>query len=170
MQGVGLNFFIPTPAFYIEDNYPMFKDMSPYYYYLDITQDEKEVDIDFSGKLPHFAQNVISPSIMLAIYLGCTSIYLIGCDHSWWSWDEDMYEEEIKKHTHFYKKSNEERKINISSWNMYDFKTLQQSIARQVYEYKSLKTYADKKGVKIYNATEGGNLEIFPRVKFHSLF
>jgi len=36
--------------------------------------------------------------------------------------------------------------------------------------YKTAKKYADRHGVKIYNATRGGNLEVFERVDFDTLF
>lgn len=36
--------------------------------------------------------------------------------------------------------------------------------------YQTAKQYADSHGIKIYNATRGGALEIFPRVDFDSLF
>lgn len=37
-------------------------------------------------------------------------------------------------------------------------------IDRSLVVYQLLKQYADKHGIRIYNATRGGNLEIFPRV------
>ena len=36
--------------------------------------------------------------------------------------------------------------------------------------YKAAKYYADRHGIKIYNATRGGKLEVFERVDFDSLF
>ncbi len=36
--------------------------------------------------------------------------------------------------------------------------------------YKSAGNYADIHGIKIYNATRGGKLEVFERVNFDSLF
>ena len=37
-------------------------------------------------------------------------------------------------------------------------------IDRSLVVYRLLKQYADKHGIHIYNATRGGNLEVFPRV------
>ena len=42
-------------------------------------------------------------------------------------------------------------------------------IDRSMDVYRLLKKYADKHGIKIYNATRGGNLEIFPRVKLEDV-
>ena len=44
------------------------------------------------------------------------------------------------------------------------------SIASMLKGYQMCKNYADTHGIKIYNATRGGMLEIFERVDFDSLF
>jgi len=36
--------------------------------------------------------------------------------------------------------------------------------------YQAARDYADNNGLKIYNATRGGKLEVFERVDFGSLF
>ena len=36
--------------------------------------------------------------------------------------------------------------------------------------YKIAKKYAETHGIKIYNATRGGEMEVFERVDFDSLF
>ena len=36
--------------------------------------------------------------------------------------------------------------------------------------YQAAREYADRHGIKIYNATRGGKLEVFERVDFDSLF
>ena len=36
--------------------------------------------------------------------------------------------------------------------------------------YKAAKKYAEENGIKIYNATRGGKLEIFERVEYDTLF
>lgn len=40
----------------------------------------------------------------------------------------------------------------------------------QLRGYVAAKQYADSHGIKIYNATRGGKLEVFTRVDFGSLF
>lgn len=40
---------------------------------------------------------------------------------------------------------------------------------RSVDDFEAAKRYADSHGIKIYNATRGGNLEVFERVDFDSL-
>ena len=41
---------------------------------------------------------------------------------------------------------------------------------RSLDAYEKLKVYAEERGVKIYNATRGGALEVFTRVDFEKLF
>ena len=40
----------------------------------------------------------------------------------------------------------------------------------QLKAYQKAKQYAETHGIKIYNATRGGKLEVFERVDFDSLF
>ncbi len=42
-------------------------------------------------------------------------------------------------------------------------------IDRSLFVYRLLKKYADRHGIKIYNATRGGNLEVFPRVQLEDV-
>lgn len=98
--------------------------------------------------------NVIHTCILLAAYMGFNEIYLIGCDSTLF----------MPRQDHFYKESEEEKK------NMVHF---DQSLFYTSYMFRSyriIKSHFDKKGVKIFNATEGGALEVFPRVEFESLF
>ena len=36
--------------------------------------------------------------------------------------------------------------------------------------YVAMKRHCDQRGIRVYNATRGGKLEVFPRVEFDSLF
>jgi len=88
--------------------------------------------------------------IQLAYYMGCNPIYIIGADH-------------FKKNTtsgvpHFtdkYIKGNKFNPTNVDNMNV---------------GYSLLKERLEKDGYKIYNATIGGNLEIFDRVDYNELF
>jgi hypothetical protein len=44
------------------------------------------------------------------------------------------------------------------------------SLDNQFLAYSAAKKFADENGIKIYNATRGGKLEVFERVDFDSLF
>ena len=95
---------------------------------------------------------VVYNCFQLATYMGFNEIYLIGVDFS--------FSNEYKNaNNHFIKNYYDS---NSQTGNFYD--------EEQLRSYKAAKQYANKHGVKIYNATRGGKLEVFPRVDFDSLF
>ncbi len=85
--------------------------------------------------------------IQIAVYLGFKEIYLLGvdCNYSLGS-----------KSNHFY----DEDKPDLIERNM----------EQMISAFQAAKNYADSHGIKIYNATRGGNLEVFARVDFDRLF
>lgn len=103
---------------------------------------------DFARK-SYLGYTVTYNSMQLAAYMGFKEIYLLGVDFSYGGKGKDS------QYDHFYQ---EEKLVSIG-------------YERQVYlAYLSAKKYAEEHGIKIYNATRGGKLEIFERVDFDSLF
>lgn len=110
-------------------------------------------------KLPKFSEDFSSKSyagctvtytcLQLAAYMGFKEIYLLGVDFSYGGQKKNMV------YTHFHKEENLEATGYVN----------QVALA-----YESARQYADSHGIKIYNATRGGKLEIFERVDFDSLF
>lgn len=84
-------------------------------------------------------------NIQLAAYMGFKEIYLLGVDH-FYSGDEN---------DHF---SADDKCTNKPQTD------------KSTLAYISAKKHADENGMKIYNATRGGHLEVFDRVDFDSLF
>ena len=110
-------------------------------------------------KLPKFSEDFAQKSyagatvtfscIQLAAYMGFKEIYLVGVDFT--NGKDSVYE----KYGHFYP----EKKLKSVGYN------------KMVYlAYMSAKRYADNHGIKIYNATRGGKLDVFDRVEFDKLF
>jgi len=118
-------------------------------------------NIDFSHGIPPYAQNSVCVAIMLAFYLGCSPIYLLGCDHTWWGWQKKEYAG--VQMPHFYNLSDPTSK-NLS------FDRLKSTILVQKYQYLVLNKYAQNGGYEIYNATGGGYLDVFQRKNFEELF
>lgn len=87
-------------------------------------------------------------AIPLAMFMGCTEIYLLGADCT--------LAEDSKKQ-HFVEDYDNFSKAILDVDGLFD-------------AYRHIKSYIDERGIKIYNATRGGALEIFPRVDFDSLF
>lgn len=142
-----------------------------YYYWMGINDEyiDSAEKIDFQEMVPRFAQNVVSVSLMLAIYLEYKEIILIGCDHTWWGYSK----EDIDRGTlppHIYEQNAQDIKFDKEILKELSYEGLQKTIERQKYEYTELKRIAENQGIKIYNATPGGYLEIFERKDFNSFF
>ncbi len=112
------------------------------------------------SKKPFSPRTVIYVSIQAAYYLGFKEIYLLGVDH-------DYLNELNRGGHHFYK---EEKSFS-------DVKHLEQFSKEKWFEeyyyrwkqYRLMNEFLNSKGVKIFNATEGGLLDVFPRVRYSDL-
>lgn len=82
-------------------------------------------------------------AIQMAFYMGFSEIYLLGCDCNMAGHVDDS--------------DRNDEGINMP-------------VEEHIHSYKVAKKIADEEGVKIFNATRGGMLEVFPRVDLDSLF
>lgn len=107
------------------------------------------------------SKTVVFSAIQIAVYMGIKEIYLIGVDH------------------HFHTSINQKGEIIIDNTAKDYFSEEYNKDKQNLYipntdlstfTYLSAKEYADEHGIKIYNATRGGRLEVFPRLDFESLF
>lgn len=121
--------------------------------------------------IPDFSENiakevinsktVVYTAVQFAVYMGIREIYLIGVDHHFHTSinakGEIVVDPAAKDY--FAEKYNEDREqLYIPNT---DISTL---------TFVAAKNYADKHGIRIFNATRGGKLEVFERVDFDSLF
>ncbi len=83
--------------------------------------------------------------IQLAVYFGFSEIYLLGADCGY-----------SKDKRHFIEHGVDDPHFSSAQQRMF-------------FSYRVAKEYADLHGIKIFNATRGGALEIFPRVEFDSI-
>lgn len=91
--------------------------------------------------------------MQFAIYMGFTEIYLLGMDLSWGE----------NGKTHFCDNYVDEKMDKL----VREAKVHKDAL---ISAYRQAKKYAEKNNAKIYNATRGGNLEVFERVDFDALF
>lgn len=108
---------------------------------------------DFSVKAYH-SGTITNICIQLAVYLGFSKIYLLGVDFS----------HENGKAYHFHD-TLQEREAAYGQEEMVEI-----VYRYSLKEYQTSRRYADNHGIKIYNATRGGKLEVFERVDFDSIF
>ena len=99
---------------------------------------------DDSSKVVFAANTIVYSAIQLAVYMGFSEIYLTGCDCNYTS---------PKKHFNHDTNEKIESKIKLDEIGNL-----------MLASYRAAKKYTDTHPVKIYNATRGGILEIFPRV------
>ncbi len=95
-----------------------------------------------------------------AAYMGVSEIYLLGMDFNFRhvrSRDGSIQvDKSVTTHADFIPEDPERPSV-------YDAEAI-------FLAHEAAKKYADAHGIKIYNATRGGKLEVFPRVDFDSLF
>ena len=114
-------------------------------------------------RLPKFSEDVsngvyscgtvIYTCLQFAAYMGFKEIYLLGLDTCYsgkYVGDKDHFI------TNYEDKNNKEEKFFFAD-NMFN-------------AYQVARHYAERHGIKIYNATRGGKLEVFERVNFDDLF
>lgn len=118
--------------------------------------------VELDGVLPT-AQSVSIFALLVALYLGFDEIYLLGADHTSFSAQSGKY-----GYSHFY---TGERKNALGEMPPPpDMEVEFSSYVTLWRQYKTLRAIAERRGVRIRNATRGGLLDVFPRVEFESLF
>jgi len=100
-----------------------------------------------ASEIVYDGYSVTYSMLQIAVYMGFDKIYLLGCDCN--------YDTNGKQH--------------FVESGFFD-KQAASVGERMIYAYTVAKKYADKKGVKIYNSTRGGMLEVFERINFDILF
>lgn len=113
--------------------------------------------LGFSG-----GESVVLSMLQFALFLGSSEIYLIGFDHFYQ--EPKNYENAMVKFcedevNHFHK--GYRKQGDIWAEPRLDNITLQFDI---------FKKYCEEHGIKVFNATRGGHLNIYERVDFDSLF
>lgn len=96
--------------------------------------------------------------LQIAVYLGIREIYLLGVD---FSFKREVYKDgKVVVNEHVQNHMSEMNQVNEGTYYM-------DLILRG---WLTAKEYAEQYGIKIYNATRGGKLEVFERVDFDTLF
>ena len=101
--------------------------------------------------------------LQIAMYMGFTRIYLLGMDNSYRK--THTYNEGYFNTPHFYSSDESDAPEVLSISKGWDYRPELVN-----YAYQAARKAAEQHGVKIINATRGGELEVFERVDFDSLF
>lgn len=97
---------------------------------------------------------IMSYVMAVALYMGFSEIYILGMDNSSTTGGNHFagYKEDASL------TANLEKRIKENNWNADHWKN------QTEYEMNKFIEYAEENNIKIYNATRGGMLEVFPRV------
>ena len=113
------------------------------------------------GRCAYSGQTVTFENLQLAVHLGLNPIFIIGCDHN--------YAGEKNITAGIAIKQGSEKTHFTSNYRKPGEKVLPASILDMEASYREARKYCDKNKVKIFNATRGGQLEIFQRIDFDSI-
>lgn len=134
------------------------------YFNMNWKQRENPYDFLFSDDVAHeiaSADTCMYTAAQIATYMGFKEIFLIGVDHHFHISQNNKGEIIIDNTVKDYFTD----KYNMDKDNLYIPNTEKSTLT-----YIAMKEQCEKRGVQIYNATRGGNLEVFPRVDFEKLF
>jgi len=134
------------------------------YFNMNWKQAEDTKEFFFSDDAAHeiaSADTGMYTAAQMAVYMGFSEIYFIGVDHHFRISQNNKGEIIIDNSVKDYFSD----KYNLDKENLYIPNT-----EKSTRTYIAMKEHCDKRGVKVYNATRGGKLEVFPRVDFDTLF
>lgn len=123
--------------------------------------DNPQFSDEATKKLPSIGTSAYS-MIEFAVFLGCTEMYILGCDMS--------YAVNLNRDgTITYNDSGKDHFCNKEDY-MPSSKVMPIPIWQMEIAFDYAAKYAKEHGLKIYNATRGGKLEAFERIDFDTLF
>ena len=126
-------------------------------------------EISFSqdcAKMLAPSKTVTISMIQLAVYLGFNPIYLVGCDTSYTVPKTVVSEDD--QNEYLVSTQNDDPNHFHPGYFGTGKKWHQPHVERMLDQYAEVKTITDKLGVHIFNATVGGNLEVFPRIDYRA--
>ena len=112
---------------------------------------------DDVSKVIYTGKTVVFSCIQIAAYMGFEEIYLSGidCDYHGMLYSSIMGGNDAE---------------NIVTTQVKDMRThLEKSGGLMIEQFEALNKLLQKNGIKVFNATRGGKLEVFPRVDLDSL-
>ena len=147
---------------YLFDKHKIFDAHSKIWYFAGINYNHKkiiETAMDITRPI-YNGESVSIYSLIVAIYMGFEDIYLLGMDHNYFLYEN---ESDMRMYSHAIHQNNELKRTFGNDFYVNEFLRQYNIFSK----YKSFSTYSNS---NIYNASEGGILHIFPKVKFKSLF
>ena len=147
---------------YIFEKYGIFKEYKINWYFAGVNYTHENFDSNAMDiTKPIYTGEAVSVySLILAIYMGFDEVYLLGMDHDYFLYEDESQMRMYEKAVH---QQNEFERTFGDTFYIKEF-------LRQYNIFSKYKAFAVNSKSKIYNASNGGILKVFPKVRFESLF
>lgn len=142
------------------------------YWYREVPLDESDLPggmfTQDASQWVSSVRTVTVAALQLAVYLGFNPIYLIGCDTSYnipstvvkaQDTQDGLISTQDDDPNHF-----------VPAYFGAGSQWHDPHVDRMIFHYEQARRFCEPRGVRVFNATLGGNLEVFPRLDFSSLF
>lgn len=116
-----------------------------------------------ASKYLYTVHTVAVAALQIAVYLGFNPIYLFGCDTSYSIPKSIEYED---NNPDFLISTHDDPNHFSVNYFGKGKKWHDPHVNRMIFHYEQSKKVCDSLGVRVYNATVGGKLEVFPRVNY----
>lgn len=113
----------------------------------------------------HGVANVALFGILTAMYAGCRPIYLLGLDHDWLTTPG-------AECRHFYRGLSVENHAEVAALERgtaHSYRFNVECVLAAFRSYEVIRETARELGIEILNATDGGFLDVFPRVRYEDV-
>lgn len=124
-------------------------------------------EIDLTKASTTFPNSVLY-STMIAIYMGFKEIIYIGCDMT--GYEQLSVTAGKKMQLHAYEMDEEEKRRIMETHHKIDNEAFFRGFMNTFAGFKKLRMYAEKRGIRLLNATKGGVLNEIRRIKYETLF
>lgn len=149
---------------FVEQNKLFFKDQVYYVLERGLMDDDLSFNIDPSKPIP-FPKNSVILALILAVYMGFETIYLLGCEHDFLAYPSNKTFIGFK---HFFDAPEESLPL---AHEKSSYEDMVASCLRLFRNYRLMAKKIAKlhPDVKIYNATPNSFLDVFPMVNFEDI-
>lgn len=156
-------FFVPIQAREIIQEQGLLTLDRTYYVAFDHSLNENPIrKIELAKRIP-YVMTVAQLAIIIAMYMGCSPIYLLGVDDDYLSHRGNI--------GHFYDgyaglENHSEFQPQLTQWT---YKYLMECQLKLWRAYEKLQRFSGRNEIRILNATNGGFVDIFERVVYEKI-